>query len=355
MHTGSRAARDGRGDTEPSSPACRARQGVTAPVQTRPMTNALLALQPVPGPPPGRPDPRQMAAFVLAGGSPFGLVDRPNWFSFSSLDSFERCPRQYALRYLCRVPPDQPRPAAEFGSAAHAAFEAFTRGRRERLARGEPPPGRADLEGWFEAAWAATSLPAGPDAEAWRLRAGPMLDRFWAAESAEPGDTLAEELRFRLRLPLDPLMLVVVGGIIDRVDRLPSGAVELIDYKTGAGGLAEEAEPGLQLSIYALASRDALGWGRPERVTLYYVEGDRRLSGERADTALNALRGDLARRARRIRGGDFAPTPSLRSCGRCDFAAMCPAKAQIETTPCGPATQPAGAAVPDRGPAPPLD
>ena len=308
------------------------------------MTNVLSPQRPSPGTPPVRPDPHEIAALLLAGGSPFDLVERPDWFSFSSLDAFERCPRQYALRYLCRLPLEQPRPAAEFGSAAHAAFEAFTRARRERLARGEPGPGRADLQTWFETAWAATSLPAEPDAQAWRLRAGPMLDRFWAAELAEPGETVAEELRFRLRLPIDPLMVVVVGGIIDRVDRLTSGAVELIDYKTGAGIPGDDAEPGLQLSIYALASRDGLGLGRPERVTLYFVEGGRRLSGERSDAGLDALRGNLARRACRIWAGDFAPTPSERSCGRCDFAAMCPARAWI-----------AEAGVPDRGPAAPMD
>ncbi|MGD0863484.1 MAG: PD-(D/E)XK nuclease family protein [Candidatus Limnocylindrales bacterium] len=269
------------------------------------------------------PDPQAMAAHIAAGGSPFDLVEPPDWFSYSSFDTFERCPRQYAFRYLCRLPAEQPRPAADFGTAAHGAFEAFTRERRERLARGEPPPDRADLERCFESAWARTSLPAEADAETWRRRAEPMLDGFWAAESADQAGTVGEELRFRLHLPMDRDAAIVVTGYIDRVDRLPSGAVELIDYKTGPAGSLEEAETSLQLSIYALACRDALDLGRPERVTLYFVEQGRRLCTERTDAALDALRADLAGRARQVRGSDFAAAPNERSCAWCDFRAMC--------------------------------
>ena len=276
-------------------------------------------------PRPPEPDPQAIAAHVAAGGLPFDLVDRPNWFSYSSFDTFERCPRQYAFRYLCRLSVEQARPAASFGTAAHGAFEAFTRERRERLARGEQPPTRADLDLYFEAAWAKTSLSAEADAETWRQHVGPMLDRFWAAELAAEPETVGEEVRFRLQLPLDPDAMAVVTGYIDRIDRLPSGAVELIDYKSGPATSPEQAERSLQLSIYALACRDALDLGRPERVTLYCVDQSRRFSAERSDATLDALRDDLAARARAIRGSDFAPTPSARSCGWCDFTGLCPA------------------------------
>jgi putative RecB family exonuclease len=283
-------------------------------------------------PRPPKPDPQAIAGHVAAGGSPFDLVERPNWFSYSSFDTFERCPRQYAFRYLCRLTTEQARPAADFGTAAHGAFEAFTRERRERQARGEQPPTRADLDLYFEAAWAKSPLSADADAETWRRHAEPMLDRFWAAELAAEPETVGEEVRFRLELPLDPDAAPdadpgtppIVTGYIDRIDRLPSGAVELIDYKSSPATSPQQAERSLQLSIYALACRDALDLGRPERVTLYCVDESRRCTGERTDAALDALRTDLAARTRAIRGSDFAPTPSPRSCGWCDFTGLCP-------------------------------
>jgi RecB family exonuclease len=274
------------------------------------------------------PDPEALAAHVVAGGSPFNFVERPDWLSYSTLDTFDRCPRQYAFRYLCRLPAERPRPAADFGSAAHAAFEQFTRARRERLAREEEPPDRADLERFFEAAWAGSSLPGQGDVQTWRDRAGPMLDLFWAAESTDPADTIAEEVRFRLDLPLDAELVVAIAGYVDRIDRLASGGVALVDYKTGRAGGPLDAEASLQLSIYALGCRDALGLGTPERVTLDFVEHGLRLSAVRTDADLNGLRDWLTDRAREIRESGYSPTPSERACGWCDFSGICPASVE---------------------------
>ena len=288
-----------------------------------------------------RPEPAVMAAHLDAGRDPFELVERPTWFSFTSFDTFARCPRQYALRYLCRQPePLPPHPAAEFGRAAHAAFETFTRERRERAARGEPSPSRWELGTWFDDALARTCLPQGQDGDEWRAKARPMLDRFWAGEqpdavasargvaavlagelSAAP-DTVGEEIRFRLPLGLDESTRVMVSGYIDRVDRLPDGDLEVIDYKSGNGD-PERAATSLQLGIYALGCRDALGLGRPARVTLYYVERALRAAARRSDGELDMLREELASRARAIRSSVFPESPGPRACGWCDFGSIC--------------------------------
>lgn len=270
-----------------------------------------------------RPDPQEMAEHVAAGGSPLNFVAAPDWFSFSSFDTFERCPRQYALRYLCRVPGEPARPAADFGSVAHAAFEMFTRERRERADRGEAGPDRASLGRFFDSVWERSSLASEPDAAEWRARAEPMLDRFWEVELAGAARTVAEESRFRLSLELEPGTRVAIGGFIDRIDRLPSGAVELIDYKTGNAWSPADVESSLQLSIYALGCRDALALGRPERGTLNFVEHGLRYSAERTDQALDNVREGLALRAGEIRGSGFGPTPGARACGWCDYAAIC--------------------------------
>jgi hypothetical protein len=82
----------------------------------------------------------------------------------------------------------------------------------------------------------------------------------------------------------------------------------------------------LQLSIYALACRDTLGLGTPERVTLYFTESATRLSTARSDEQLDAARSDILARTARIRSGDFAATPSPNACQRCDYASMCPSR-----------------------------
>jgi len=91
------------------------------------------------------------------------------------------CPRQYAFRCLCRLPAEQARPAADFGTAAHGAFEAFTRERRERHARGEPPPSRADLELLLRDGVGPDILAAEADAETW-----PVASRAHARSTSGP-------------------------------------------------------------------------------------------------------------------------------------------------------------------------
>jgi putative RecB family exonuclease len=115
-----------------------------------------------------------------------------------------------------------------------------------------------------------------------------------------------------------------VSGQIDRIDRLPSGKVEVIDYKTGRISSQRDVDQSLQLSIYALACRDALGLGTPERVTLYFTESSTRMSTVRTDEQLDAVRDDILARVGRVRAGEFTATPSAKVCGYCDFRAMCP-------------------------------
>ncbi|MGK2849820.1 MAG: RecB family exonuclease [Candidatus Limnocylindrales bacterium] len=117
---------------------------------------------------------------------------------------------------------------------------------------------------------------------------------------------------------------VEVRGSIDRIDKLPDGGLEVIDYKTGKVSSQKGVDESLQLSIYALACRDALDLGTPERVTLYFTESATRLSTTRTNEQLDAARVDVLERVSRMRDGEFTATPSARACGYCDYRAMCP-------------------------------
>jgi len=121
---------------------------------------------------------------------------------------------------------------------------------------------------------------------------------------------------------------VRIGGSIDRIDRLASGGVEILDYKTGKPGNQKTVDESLQLSIYALACRDTLGLGTPERVTLYYTEAATRMSTTRSDDQLDAARDELLVLAAQVRSGDFHATPSSRTCSWCDYRAICPSRAE---------------------------
>jgi len=272
---------------------------------------------------------RTVAADAGVGANLLAVAPLPGAFSYTQFDRYERCPLRYALQHVYRVPTIETVAAFTFGSTAHAAFEAFTKERRERAARGDPPPSREDLGRLFAAEWKPTGFPDATSEQTYRRRTASLLDNFWDGELASVGTALHEELGFELRLdPGDGSPVVRIGGSIDRIDRLPSGGVEILDYKTGKPGTQKTVDESLQLSIYALACRDTLGLGTPERVTLYYTEAATRMSTTRTDDQLDAAREELLALAVQVRSGDFRATPSPRTCGWCDYRAICPSRAE---------------------------
>ena len=277
-------------------------------------------------------DPLSMRAVALdsqAGGNLLDVLPLPHAFSYSQFSTYEDCPLRYAFQTVYRIPSSRAVAAFSFGTSAHAAFEAFTKERRERLAQGEPPPTRKDLERLFLAEWPTGKFGDQTTEETYQRRVGTLLDNFYEGELAGLGEALHEELDFRLTIePDDGSPPFVIGGQIDRIDRLPSGGIEVVDYKTGSMSSQKDVAESLQLSIYALACRDSLGLGTPERVTLYFTEAATRKSTTRSDEQLDLAREDLAARVARIRSGDFAADPSPNKCWRCDYAPICPARAR---------------------------
>jgi DNA helicase-2/ATP-dependent DNA helicase PcrA len=115
-----------------------------------------------------------------------------------------------------------------------------------------------------------------------------------------------------------------VRGRVDRVDRLPGGGYELIDYKTGYPKTPEELGEDIQLSLYAVAAREA--WGLEDtRESYYYVLDDRRVPVPRKGAQdAEWVRGAVLEAGAGILAQNFEPTPSPAVCGLCDYRIVCP-------------------------------
>ena len=73
---------------------------------------------------------RTIAMDTAAGANLLDVAPLPGHFSYSAFDTYERCPLRYAFSYVYGITTARKVGALEFGSTAHAAFEAFTRERR---------------------------------------------------------------------------------------------------------------------------------------------------------------------------------------------------------------------------------
>jgi ATP-dependent exoDNAse (exonuclease V) beta subunit len=276
-----------------------------------------------------QPDLAMIAKYPQSSTSLLQVAPLPTHHSYSSLSVYASCPLRYAFRYLYRIPV-QPigHAALSYGLVAHETFAAFTAARRHCKARGEPLPTREDLETDFRRRWSGVTRDVPDRHGEYERRIDSMLNNFWATECSTQSETILEESRFELLLDNDPDQApVIMSGSIDRIDRLPNGELELIDYKTGKVSSQQDVDTSLQLSIYALACRDGLRLGAPARVTLFFVEAARRCSTTRSAEQLEAAHSAIISQVEKMRAGDFTATPARDTCARCDYRMLCPVRA----------------------------
>lgn len=278
-------------------------------------------------------------------------VERP-LLSFSGVSSYRECPRQYWYRYRLRLPP-LPVVEAQFGTVLH---EALMRAGRLRADGREVALDR--LRDLYLDAWEGMSL-AEPrrrstlEAIGWRL-----LENFHTAGGLAGRPHLVET---SFTTDLDTWTL---RGIIDRVDPPPpptqegggrasepsrsvpegsgasspsgsvlvgsgegaarAGAWRIIDYKTGAPVPAGRLKRDLQLGLYALGARAALGLD-PVELEIAYLRDGRRVRVEAGDELLAEAERAGAEVAEGVRRGRFQPRPERRRCSLCSYRLVCEA------------------------------
>jgi RecB family exonuclease len=199
--------------------------------------------------------------------------------SYSSISTYETCPAKFKFQYEDRVP-SQPSPALSFGDSLHRALYHF---------HNRPVPVAPSLEELHELldlVWVREGFTADGEERMYRDHGRQVLAQY----HRDNADTyrIPAALEFRFHLEVEGVQL---NGTIDRLDRIPGGGYEIIDYKTSRRlPPAAVVERDLQLSIYFLAAKEV--WGiEPERLTLYFL-----LPGQRMTTSRTAGDADELRR-----------------------------------------------------------
>jgi putative RecB family exonuclease len=231
--------------------------------------------------------------------------------SYSSIDTYETCPAKFRFAYEERLP-RKPSPALSFGDSLHRALQLF-HNRPVPIA-----PAREDLLEMLDAVWVADGY-RDPSEERTYLDHARQVLSLYHAENA-PDYRIPVALEFRFTIDIEG---VEVTGMIDRMDRLPGGGYEIIDYKTSRRlPPLSRVEQDLQLSIYHLAAKEV--WGiDPERLTLYYLLPGQRMSTSRTPEDVDELRVRIATVAERIAAGKFEARENPL-CDWCDYQALCP-------------------------------
>ena len=230
--------------------------------------------------------------------------------SASDLDLYLTCPLKYKFARVFGIP-QEPTINQRFGILIHNVLERFHKEDSD-----EGLPRLMDL---FESGWRRTGFGASDDELQFRDRAREAMRLYWERESESEGEPVWLERKFDIRIGEHH-----VRGRVDRVDRLPGGDHELIDYKTGERKSEADLESDLQLALYRLAAREA--WELEANTGSYYYVLD-------AEKVAAPVRPDDAERVERtvfqvgegVLGQDFEPRPSPTVCSWCDYKLICPA------------------------------
>ncbi len=230
--------------------------------------------------------------------------------SASDVETYRLCPLKYKFARVFRVP-QEPTINQRFGIVVHQVLERFH--------GGEGDGSLDELMSLFEAAWRRAGFGDRSDDRQFRARAVDALERYWADERERPGEPVWFERSFSFRLGPH-----LVRGRVDRVDRLPDGSHELIDYKTGKAKTAEELRDDVQLSLYQMGARES--WQLPAAAQSYhYVLEGEKVPVSHSEEELERVRDTVGAVADGILEQRFEPRPSYELCSFCDYRIACPA------------------------------
>src|SRR5205085_4160317 len=121
----------------------------------------------------------------------------------------------------------------------------------------------AGLLGLLDAGWRRAGFGDSEEERQLHGKAAAALTRYHARFQSSESEPVWFERPFTFKL--GPHLL---RGRVDRVDRLPSGSYELIDYKTGRPKSAAALAEDVQLSLYAVGAREA--WSLESSCQAYY-------------------------------------------------------------------------------------
>jgi putative RecB family exonuclease len=243
----------------------------------------------------------------------------------SRASDFKTCPLLYRFRSIDRLP-QRPTPAATRGTLVHAVLERLF----DLPAGDRTVSAAADLLApeWRRLTDAEPELASlfadETEVAAWLESARALLDSYFFLE--DPTRLEPAEREQLVEVVLDSGLRL--RGYVDRLDVAPSGAIRVVDYKTGAAPReAFEGKALFQLKFYALVLWRTRG-EVPRLLRLMYL-GDKEVLDytpdpdelRRFERTLQSLWAaiDRATAAR-----DFRPNPS-KLCGWCDHQALCPA------------------------------
>jgi RecB family exonuclease len=232
--------------------------------------------------------------------------------SASDIETYRSCPLRYKFARVLRIPAAQTL-HQRFGIAVHQVLERYHSEGGQTL---------AELLRLLDAGLRRGGFGERERERRLREKARVALTRYHERLREDDAQPVWFERPFAFTLGPHHLR-----GRVDRVDRVGEGeneTYELIDYKTSRPKTPAQLKDDVQLSLYALAARDA--WElESSREAYYYVLDDRKVPVPTGERSAEAVKDMVLEVGEGILAQAFEPTPSHAACSICDYRIVCPA------------------------------
>jgi DNA helicase-2/ATP-dependent DNA helicase PcrA len=231
----------------------------------------------------------------------------------SAVQSYRSCPQRYLFSSLWSLQ-EGPKATLTFGRVIHATIRRmmaeFKKGNRLPF---------DEVQRIFEAEWSAVGFEDDYQEGEYKKDGLEQLRVFHQTVLEQP--LLVLELEKNFELPVENN--VILKGRIDQVNSLGRSDVEIVDYKTGKAKKDADAKKDLQLSIYAIATKEIFEWN-PVRLVFHYLQDNKRQETTRDAKQLDQAMRVVQETAADIRAGEFSAKPGF-ICRNCAYKPICPA------------------------------
>lgn len=235
--------------------------------------------------------------------------------SYSKMSSYKFCPRAYKFLYVDRVPP-QPKSFFSIGIAVHNSLEEFY-----QYDGYLKEPSLKWLLKLLKKHWVSAGYTSQEEEKKFYVEAESMLKTYY--EHWIKG-------KFKKAFMCEPYFELPVGtdfitiGFIDRVEQLPDGTYEVIDYKTEPKiRTQQEVDEDLQLTIYYWACIKNFGI-IPSKVSLDFLRHNKRISTTRTRKDIDNLIKYIEELGTKMKNEkEFLPKLN-KYCMVCDHLVGCP-------------------------------